>query len=301
MSAATIASAQALIKELNSYYPASPDFTQSAPWADDLKSQGAYEEANWHFIDIPVVDENAPPPAAPPSPPTENVAWALTEGSSTISSAKSTLLDKSRQLRFMVHFCGDIHQPLHAASYFSQQFPDGDAGGNAWPVAGVSYTNELHAVMDSGAGLWVTDLPRPLSPADAATLQTDAAAIIAEHPRSDPTIAPLVSAWPPMKWANESVELAQSFVYTAPQAPTPLPAAWIEQAQALSRRQIAIAAYRLAYQVEYLLGAARRNSAEERLAAWAREAEEQLLDAQRARREPARRAQRLRAGASVRN
>lgn len=298
MSPATIASANALIKEIGSYFPASPDFVQCAPWADDLKSEGEYLEANWHFIDIPVISADSPPPSAPPAPPPENVAWALSEGSSVVRAAKTTLLDKSRQLRFMVHFVGDIHQPLHAASYFSEQFPNGDAGGNAWPVAGVSYTKELHAVMDSGAGLYVDDLPRPLSPADAATLQADAASIIAEHPRDAPDIAPLIAVWPPAAWANESVALAESFVYTAPQAPTPLPAEWIAAAQALSRRQIAIAAYRLAYQVEYLLGAAHRESAEDRLAAWAREAEEQLRAAERARREPELRAHqpRLRAG-----
>ena len=299
MSASTASAAQALIAEIASYYPGSPDFVTAAAWADDLKSESEYLEANWHFIDLPVVDAQSPPPAPAPAPPVENVAWAITEGSSTVRAAKSTLLDKSRQLRFMVHFIGDVHQPLHAASYFSEQFPDGDAGGNAWPIAGVTYATELHAFMDSGAGQWVTDLPRPLSPASRATLVADAAALIAEYPAA--SFAPgVVSAWPPTVWANESMDLAATVVYTAPQAPTPLPADYISTTTTLCRRQVALAGYRLATQVEYVLGAARAGStAESRYVAWAREAEEQLLAAAHARREPAARHPRLRAGAAA--
>ena len=32
-------------------------------------------------------------------------------------------------LRFMIHFMGDLHQPLHAASLFSHAFPHGTSQG----------------------------------------------------------------------------------------------------------------------------------------------------------------------------
>ena len=232
------------------------------------KADGNYLEANWHFIDVPIVDEANPPPAPPPQPPLENVAWAISEGSSTVRSAKSTALDKSRQLRFMVHFVGDVHQPLHAASYFSEQFPAGDAGGNAWPIAG-GFATELHAFMDAGAGLWQTTYPRPLSPTDAADIKAQAAALMAALPPTDPSIAGLIALWPPMVWANESASLAESVVYKAPQAPTPLPADYIAATQALCRRQVVLAGYRLAHQIAYVLGSEDKAS---RLARWTEDA-----------------------------
>ena len=182
----------------------------------------------------------------------------------------STLLDKSRQLRFITHFVGDVHQPLHAASYFSSQFPDGDMGGNAWPVAGVNYTQELHAVWDSGVGQWVDDLPRPLNATSAAALSSFASAVIAEFPASDPAIAALILETAPLTWATESNALAASVVYNAPQAPTPLTADYIAQGQVLCRRQIALGGYRLATLLEYIFTAV-----DEPARGWREEAEQQ--------------------------
>jgi hypothetical protein len=281
MSMRTIDQVEAVIIEIAKYYPQSPEFVSSACWADDLKAEGAYQEAEWHYIDIPIESAISPPPAAPPAPNDMNVAWAITEAQSTVYGKKSTLLDKSRQLRFIVHFVGDVHQPLHAASYFSAQFPTGDAGGNAWPVAGVPYTNELHAVWDSGAGQWVSDLQRPLNSTGSAWLKAFASRIMLAHPASDPSIAPLILETNPVAWANESNAIASAFVYTAPQAPTPLSADYISQAQAIALKQIAVGGYRLATLLEYIFSAADER---DRVAtAWRAEALLQLAEAQAAR------------------
>jgi len=280
MSAATIKSVQDITAEIASYYPESPEFLSSASWADDLKSSGEYLEAVWHYIDLPVVNASSPPPVAPPSgtdvAPDANVAWAIGELHSTAYSRKSTLLDKSRAVRFLTHFVGDIHQPLHAAAYFSAQFPTGDAGGNSWPVAGVPYTTELHAVWDSGVGLWVNDEPRPLTPAGFAYLANFSATVRAQFPATDPAIAALIKETDPMVWATESNAIAAGFVYTAPQAPTPIPDAYITQGQTIALKQIAVGGYRMAALFEYIFTSART-------AAWADEARAQLRAAERAR------------------
>ena len=105
------------------YYPASPDFVSSACWADDLKSSGAMQEANWHFIDIPLVRQPFSGQVVQPGTSDTN-PWAINGAQSTTYSSKSTLLDKSRQLRFLVHLVGDAHQPLHAATLYSNEFPN---------------------------------------------------------------------------------------------------------------------------------------------------------------------------------
>jgi hypothetical protein len=281
MSAGTITQVQAITAEIASYYPASPEFVSSACWADDLKSEGTYQEAEFHYIDIPITDASSPPPAPATQFNDMNVAWAITEAHSTVYGKKSTLLDKSRQLRFITHFVGDVHQPLHAASYFSSQFPDGDAGGNAWPVAGVSYTNELHAVWDSGVGAWVQDLPRPLNDTSKAWLASFSSAVLASYPASDPSIAPLIKKTSPFAWANESNALALSFVYTAPQAPTPLPDAYVKAGAEMCRRQLALGGYRLANLLEYIF----TTTEDARAVAWRAEAAAQREARGRGRRE----------------
>jgi len=47
MSFDTIKAVNAVIEEIKAYYPASPEFVSSAAWADDLKAEGAYQEAEF--------------------------------------------------------------------------------------------------------------------------------------------------------------------------------------------------------------------------------------------------------------
>lgn len=55
-------------------------------------------------------------------------------------------------LRLVIHYSGDIHQPLHTVSVVDYDYPEGDRGGNDEhipdkdPPTGV---NELHALWDS--------------------------------------------------------------------------------------------------------------------------------------------------------
>ena len=53
-------------------------------------------------------------------------------------------------------------------------------------------------------------------------------------------------------WAVESNTIASSFVYTAPQAPTPIPDAYQTQAEEIALKQVAIAGYRLGSLLEFI-------------------------------------------------
>jgi len=61
--------------------------------------------------------------------------------------------EKSTALRFLTHIIGDIHQPLHAAALFNDQFPNGDQGGNLFKIVypDNKEINGLHKFFDSGA------------------------------------------------------------------------------------------------------------------------------------------------------
>ncbi len=238
--------ANALIALLAADYPTSPSFIESACWADDLKSSGAEQEASFHFIDLPVVRDGVTPADVPDV----NAVWAIEGAHSTVYAKKAAALDKARQLRFLIHIVGDVHQPLHAASLFSTEFPDGDRGGNSYMIAGVDFTNELHALWDSGAGQWVDDIVRPLNATGTAWLSDLSAKVMTAWPVS--ALEPEIKQYNVSTWANESNLLADSFAYTAPQAPTPIPATYLADAQGMCIKQLAIAGYRLADTIEYI-------------------------------------------------
>ena len=55
----------------------------------------------------------------------------------------------SYALRFLIHYVGDIHQPLHCMNRVDKSYPAGDKGGNDFPLPNHYDANELHAVWDS--------------------------------------------------------------------------------------------------------------------------------------------------------
>lgn len=57
---------------------------------------------------------------------------------------------KSFALRLLIHYIGDIHQPLHASSRVNPQYPKGDAGGNFFKVPTKNTAKNLHSVWDAG-------------------------------------------------------------------------------------------------------------------------------------------------------
>ena len=63
--------------------------------------------------------------------------------------AKSEDEGKSQALRLLIHYYGDVHQPLHIANRYTKDLPSGDRGGNDFPLKYHYTANELHAVWDT--------------------------------------------------------------------------------------------------------------------------------------------------------
>jgi len=55
----------------------------------------------------------------------------------------------STALRLIIHYAGDIHQPLHATSRVDHEFPKGDRGGNSFGLKSKDGAKNLHAVWDA--------------------------------------------------------------------------------------------------------------------------------------------------------
>merc|ERR1711998_479301 len=55
----------------------------------------------------------------------------------------------STAVRLLIHYSGDIHQPLHATSRVDHEFPKGDRGGNSVALPSHDGAKNLHSVWDS--------------------------------------------------------------------------------------------------------------------------------------------------------
>ena len=68
---------------------------------------------------------------------------------------------KSFALRLIIHYCGDIHQPLHTVAVVNSTYPKGDEGGNLELLPDIGGVTDLHYVWDSVSYQYVgyADLP----------------------------------------------------------------------------------------------------------------------------------------------
>ncbi len=130
-----------------------PAFADLSTWADDVR--GVRKETGaWHFIDIPLQArrsrQNDSCPAA-----SGCVTAAIRNQLDVLRSSSASPREQAEALMFLIHFVGDLHQPLHAAD-------NADRGGNCVAVAlfdkqpetsgaSQSYRPNLH-------GVWDTDL-----------------------------------------------------------------------------------------------------------------------------------------------
>jgi hypothetical protein len=124
-----------------------------AIWPDHMPG-GKGVTQPWHFIDIGLFEG--------PTHMSEHcdagcvnaligeIAKNLPTKPLTSKFAPTTTFDADKELRFLVHFVGDIHQPLHSST-------DADAGGNCVHVTGIDGSDQLHAVWDTGLVGEITD------------------------------------------------------------------------------------------------------------------------------------------------
>jgi len=79
-----------------------------------------------------------------------NVATSLQQLSSSLMfSNQSQAWGKGLSMLMLVHFIGDLHQPLHATQFFSQEFPRGDVGGNLYNISYADDVEDRKALQQS--------------------------------------------------------------------------------------------------------------------------------------------------------
>ena len=78
----------------------------------------------------------------------------------TMEANLSTLSEEERRsyaLRLLIHYIGDLHQPLHATARVNSKYPKGDAGGNFVSIPTKDGAKNLHSVWDSVNYLYTAD------------------------------------------------------------------------------------------------------------------------------------------------
>jgi hypothetical protein len=64
------------------------------------------------------------------------------------------LWSKAFALRYLTHLIGDLHQPMHCVSLISQLFPQGDQGGNLFPLTAYSVPRvSIHSSISSSPSI----------------------------------------------------------------------------------------------------------------------------------------------------
>jgi len=114
------------------------DIASSATWADryrDANIDNSRERTSqWHFVDIEISSPNLDQacfnhPSVPPGklasdgPSADCVVDKIREFSDELATPATDLEEQIMALKFLLHFVGDMHQPLHASD-------DNDRGGN---------------------------------------------------------------------------------------------------------------------------------------------------------------------------
>ena len=239
-----------LIDMQTKYNPKSPDFMQTACWADDIKGTSNLYDT-WHYINYPFIPRDPPVGSVTGINDEHNVVWALTSLNKTLHNTHGNIMEQSRALYFNIHFVGDIHQPLHAITMYSHKFepPDGDMGGNLYHIQGANVST-LHKFWDSGAGLWEADFTRPLNSSAYAIVESLTDGLIAKYPIK--TFGGLLDmAFD--DYAREAVDFAVNVTYTTPEGGV-ISDNYLAASRTVVERQATLGGYRLAYLLEQVFG-----------------------------------------------
>ncbi len=123
-----------------------------AYWADEIRYLPEWKKADtWHYISV----DDTETVASTVRNPAGDVLEAIERMEKTLRDPAATRAQKIEALKFLVHFVGDLHQPLHVGRR-------ADAGGNKIDVILNGQKNTLHwvwdAVMLNDMGMSYTEL-----------------------------------------------------------------------------------------------------------------------------------------------
>ncbi len=202
-------------------------FVAACNWADHVVKNDAYAwSAPHHYLNVDPARDEIDLSRDCPTVGRGCVLRAIAINRRILADTDQPATKRREALKFIGHFVGDLHQPLHV-SY------ERDRGGNAITVVYFGKSSNLHRVWDSG-------LISRREGVDARALAADIRSRISPENRK---------AWiegTPLDWGEESYDLARHVAYRKPAGGWIIDAAYFEQHQRLVHERLARAGIRLA-------------------------------------------------------
>ena len=263
------AKVSALVAKLpNEYNAQQPyNFVTAPTWMDDMRSMPKYPWSKLHYVNLEYTATGTPV-VIPEGP---HILTGIDESIAALKAADTPEERRVEALGMLVHFVGDVHQPLHATDW------GGDRGGNGYLIMGVTFsdlmpkmTSNLHTFWDKAyrfdtkagkaAELWACPeiKARPKAPGEG-VIAEQARELMLRFPEA--SLYQLADKGGPVAWARESHLLGCLAAY--PQRPYPaadepvaLTPEFISKAHEIAGQRVTLAGYRLGNLLNEIFGAA---------------------------------------------
>ena len=233
------------------------DIASEATWADKYRDENNRQDhylqtQNWHFTDIEIDHPNlsqacfgrqplSPGTLASNGPAQACAVDKIEQFQVELAAANTDAEERLFALKFLLHFVGDLHQPLHSSD-------DHDRGGNAVKVIVDGFPHESN---DELHGFWDTQFVDAIATPPTALAQNLLAQITPED----------ASSWAkgtPDDWAMETFTVSRADAYGTPPLSKDqvqhLDANYVDTAEVDVRLQLSRAGIRLAALLNKALG-----------------------------------------------
>jgi S1/P1 Nuclease len=207
-----------------------------------------------HYINFPYTP---PDLKAGPVSSGENILESYKAHIAVVKDANAKKDDQAVALSWIFHQIGDIHQPLHATTRIGlkHKTPEGDGGGNLVAFPNPRGHKDMHSYWDDLLG-------SETSANNPAKLKHVADLVVSAYPRTGFKAEQLKGTDDLGDWATESFDLAVEKTYgplgddvDSDGGVTDLPEGFEDMAQAVAKRRLALAGYRLAEELKTLYSA----------------------------------------------
>jgi len=214
---------------------------QASVWADCVRAMGdrfSYT-APWHYQNVDICK---PFDLKGPCANGNCVSAQIERHTRLLKDRRLPVRERVASLAFLIHFVGDMHQPMHAGDR-------GDLGGNRFPAFYSRIRSNLHAIWDGYLAERAISTPA----ADARGLLSEIA----------PTDRPAIASGTVAEWAREAWEVSRDFAYGTmladpcaeqPEEPPVLTQDNIRELVPIVRRQVVRGGLRLARLLDEALG-----------------------------------------------
>lgn len=235
-----------ILKEVSGSFPYHDNFITASIWADDIANDGLNAFWVWHGSAHPYDPDNIlseeERQTMIASFDRNDIVWAIEECMKTISNPNASNWAKGFMLRMLIHIMGDIHQPLHCASLYSKDFPNGDKAGTRYKIDHPQFKS-LHQIFDGAFGLGTRRPEKPMTDDDIAHISDFAHELTQAYTRNS---FPQLADHTVDHWRQESYKIAVNFAYANIKEKQTVEQSVINEGQMITGKQIALAGYRLA-------------------------------------------------------